>query len=169
MMSSPLMSVKKRPLAAEPAISALLVDPKTVQALVTAGFQAIQRNNVAQANQIFEFLAIVRPNKDFVIIGLALTALTAGRFSEGEEILRTARQTLQDSDDLQAFHVLALLLCGCTDQARALQVTLASTAVTAGLLRFAKSLGQEINLHVTPPHGQWHGALVSSSVNESEE
>jgi hypothetical protein len=161
-MILPQIAVKApwRDMSSGGAPSGIAVEAETVKALVTAGFCAIQNNMVEPGTKIFEFLATVRPNADFVAIGLALAAMTDGRFADAATILAKAREFAPESEELKAFHVLALLLQKDFIAARESQASLAKNASGTGMTRFAECLEKEIVHQAMPRSGEWLGGLV---------
>jgi aminopeptidase N len=128
----------------------VVVAPDVVRALVSAGFVALQRNRTREATRIFEFVRGIRPDRDFGVIGLALSALTDNRPDDAEMLLATARKHMEDSDELKAFHALALMLKGDISFAKDLSCMLAPESADKPISRFLHALSIEFSLRVSP-------------------
>src|SRR5436309_15964403 len=77
--------------------------------LVEIGFLACRSHNVNAARSIFEGLRILRPQRPFPYIGLAMASMSAGEPDEAARILRDeGLRANPDDDDIQVFLGLAL-------------------------------------------------------------
>jgi len=108
-----------QPLAAPPADNAGAVSEQTavvlsadeIRLLTEIGFVAAGRGDVPRARQVFEALAVLRPQRAFPRIGLAVALLNAGQAREAVEVLE--RAPLQDAEEramLDAWRGFALQL-----------------------------------------------------------
>lgn len=80
-----------------------------VQLLTQVGFLAAGRGDAAAALRIFEALALLRPDRSFAYVGLAVALLNAGRAGEAVQRLDAVRLPGgPELDMLEAFKGLAL-------------------------------------------------------------
>ena len=88
-----------------------LPEAADVQLLTQVGFLAAGRGDAPRALRIFEALALLRPERAFVYVGLAATLLNAGRAMEAVQRLQAVRLPPgPETDMLDAFKGLALQL-----------------------------------------------------------
>jgi len=88
-----------------------LPEAADVQLLTQVGFLAAARGDAPRALRIFEALALLRPERAFVYVGLAATLLNAGRAMEAVQRLQAVRLPPgPETDMLDAFKGLALQL-----------------------------------------------------------
>lgn len=84
-----------------------------IRLLTEIGFLGIAQGRYAPARRLFEALAVLRPQRDFPWIGLALALYGQGQSTEAVQLL--ASKTLQSAEDdtnLKAFLGLLLRLVG---------------------------------------------------------
>jgi len=138
----------------------LAMSSEVLKALVIVGFHAMLNNYTRQAKQIFQCIAKIHPNGDCSVIGLAMTAIMENRITEGEALLAEARrQPDTDTEQVKAFHVLALLLDEKIAEANKLNVELLHTAVSEPVLRLGHSLSKELALRISPLSQGWRESI----------
>lgn len=138
---------------------ASLVDADTVRALTACGFHAVQRNMADAAIKIFQYLGTIRTDQDFVVLGLGLAEMTAGRFAKAAEILSEAGERLPDSEEIMAFHVLALLLQGEVSAARDRQAVFRKRTTSSDMVRLAERIEDEIARRSAPARARFGGLV----------
>ncbi|MCF8161247.1 MAG: hypothetical protein K9J76_11120 [Polaromonas sp.] len=82
--------------------------------LTEVGFLAAARADVKRAEAIFGALALLRPERSFAYIGLAMAYLNSDRPEEAVALLARGTQAVraQDQGELQSVRALALQLAG---------------------------------------------------------
>ena len=112
-----------------------LLESSDIRLLTEVGFLAAARADVKRAEAIFGALALLRPDRSFSYIGLAMAYLNTHRPEEAVAVLAQGAKVVraQDQGELQAVRALALQLAGRTAESlRALQA--------AGPNRLAKTM-----------------------------
>ena len=88
------------------------------------GFLAAARADVKRAEAIFSALALLRPDRSFAYVGLAMAYLNSDRPEEAVALLARAIPVVREHDqsELQSVRALALQLAGrSAESLRALQ------------------------------------------------
>jgi len=88
------------------------------------GFLAAARADVQRAEAIFGALALLRPDRSFAYVGLAMAYLNSARPEEAVGVLARGAKAVraQDQSELQSVRALALQLAGrSAESLRALQ------------------------------------------------
>lgn len=129
--------------------SVSLPDSDDVHLLTEIGFLASARGDVARAEVIFGALLILRPDRAFAHLGLAIALMNARRPGDAADQLAAARIPAgADADMVQAMHGLALQLDGRQAQSRRVLREVSGRAGAAGepsggILLARKLLGEE--------------------------
>ena len=112
-----------------------------VRTLTEIGMIAAGRGLAAEALAIFESLQVLRPQRPFPYIGLALVRLNAGKPDEAVEVLeRLGLAACPGDPDLRAFLGLALKLAQRPAESRRVLEVLLEEHPGADSARFARSL-----------------------------
>lgn len=101
-----------------------LIEPADIRLLTEVGFLAAARADVKRAEAIFSALALLRPDRSFAYVGLAMAYLNSDRPEEAVALLARAIPVVreQDQSELQSVRALALQLAGrSAESLRALQ------------------------------------------------
>jgi Flp pilus assembly protein TadD len=94
------------------------LEPEDIQLLTQIGYLAAARADVQRAERIFGALALVRPNKAFVHLGVPVALLNAGRTEAAALRLESVQLApSEDADMVHAFLGLAQQLNGQALQA----------------------------------------------------
>ena len=111
-----------------------LLDANEVRLLTEVGFLAAARADVQRAEAIFGALAVLRPDRNFPYIGLAMAYLNADRRDDAVQALDRGAPLVREDDqgELQSVRALALQLAGRAGESqRALQAAGASPLAQA--------------------------------------
>ncbi|MEC4720730.1 hypothetical protein RY831_16320 [Noviherbaspirillum sp. CPCC 100848] len=105
------------------------------------GFFAANHGDLVRAEEIFQSLLVLRPNRDFPYLGLGITFLNGGRVQEAVSILERGQTMVPDSVDLCVFLAMALRASQRNAEAnKLLTETLAAHREDTPTLRLAKQL-----------------------------
>ena len=102
----------------------LSLDSNEIRLLTEIGFLAAGRGDVARAERIFGALQLLRPQRAFAPIGLAMAYMNAGRHDEAAGVLARAAEQVEAAEqaELDVFRGLALQLAGrSSESVRALK------------------------------------------------
>lgn len=127
-----------------------LPEAADVQLLTQVGFLAAGRGDAPRALRIFEALALLRPERAFVYVGLAATLLNAGRAMEAVQRLQAVRLPPgPETDMLDAFKGLALQLADRSGESTYVLRQVVNRArpgrVCEGALLAARLLGEDLS------------------------
>ncbi len=112
------------PLADSPAKDALTADslmtPAEIRLLSALGFMAARCGHVVPAIRIFEGLAVLRKDKAFPYVGLALAMICVGAYGDAARVLLERGLVACPGDpEIEAYLGLALQLAGRMSEAAA--------------------------------------------------
>ncbi len=119
-----------------------LMTPAEIRLLSALGFMAARSGLVVPAIRIFEGLAVLRKDKAFPYVGLALAMICVGAYGDAANVLRERGLAACPGDaEIAVYLVLALQLAGRTSEAEAMARELPSgTALASGLQALVKSV-----------------------------
>ncbi len=119
-----------------------LMSPAEIRLLSSLGFMAARSGHVVPAIRIFEGLAVLRKDKAFPYVGLALAMICVGAYGDAANVLRERGLAACPGDaEIAAYLVLALQLAGRTAEAQAMARELPSESELAtGLQALVKSV-----------------------------
>lgn len=95
-----------------------LMSPAEIRLLSALGFMAARSGHVVPAIRIFEGLAVLRKDKAFPYVGLALAMICVGAYGDAANVLRERGLVACPGDpEIEAYLGLALQLAGRTSEA----------------------------------------------------
>lgn len=102
----------------EPQALARLLSVDEIRLLSALGFMAARSGHVVPAIRIFEGLAVLRKDKAFPYVGLALAMICVGAYGDAANVLRERGMVAcPDDPEILAYLGLALQLAGRTSEA----------------------------------------------------
>ncbi len=134
------------PLANSPAKDALTADslmtPAEIRLLSALGFMAARSGHVVPAIRIFEGLTVLRKDKAFPYVGLALAMICVGAYGDAARVLRERGLLACPGDpEIEAYLGLALQLAGRMSEAAAVTRELqARKDLSSGLQALVKTV-----------------------------
>ncbi len=97
---------------------ARLLSVDEIRLLSALGFMAARSGHVVPAIRIFEGLAVLRKDKAFPYVGLALAMICIGAYGDAANVLRErGMEACPDDPEILAYLGLALQLAGRTSEA----------------------------------------------------
>lgn len=122
------------------------VEQKLLQLLMESGYLAAGYGMTADAESIFEGLAVARPDSAYPLIGKAFTKMSLGAHEEAAEMLRD--QLDVDSAEAhmaRSFMGMALLLAGKADESRRVLDSVVQANLDPEAVNLAQALLQQEN------------------------
>ncbi len=119
-----------------------LMTPAEIRLLSALGFMAARSGHVVPAIRIFEGLAVLRKDKAFPYVGLALAMICVGAYGDAVHVLRERGLLACPGDpEIEAYLGLALQLAGRMSEAAAVTRELeARKDLSAGLASLVKTV-----------------------------
>jgi len=115
--------------------------PEQVRTLTEIGMMAAGHGYTAEATAIFESLRVLRPNRPFAYVGLAVTSMNSGKPDEAVRVLESEGLAACPGDgDIRAFLGLALTLSQRSAEARRVLEALLAEQPEAESARMARAL-----------------------------
>ncbi len=122
-----------------------LMSPGEIRLLSSLGFMAARSGHVVPAIRIFEGLAVLRKDKAFPYVGLALAMICVGAYGDAVNVLRErGLAACPDDPEIEAYLGLALQLAGRTSEAGAMARELAERKDLASGLQALVAMVSEI-------------------------
>ncbi len=122
-----------------------LMSPGEIRLLSSLGFMAARSGHVVPAIRIFEGLAVLRKDKAFPYVGLALAMICVGAYGDAAHVLRERGLAACPGDpEIKAYLGLALQLAGRSSEAGAMTRELAARNDLSSGLQALVTLVSEI-------------------------
>ena len=139
------VSVESQPAVfptAVPLSAASLMSTEEIRLLSSLGFMAARSGHVVPAIRIFEGLAVLRKDKAFPYVGLALAMICVGAYGDAANVLRERGLVACPNDpEIEAYLGLALQLAGRMSEAMAVTRELqAHKDLSSGLQTLVKTV-----------------------------
>lgn len=121
------------------------IQPNVLRNMASLGLMATDLGRIHEAERIFQGLAVVRPNQEAVLLGLAYIRLNIGAYDEALDILQNKAITLYpDNEILACFCGLALHLGGKPGAARDLLEPISGSGKNPLAVNLANNLLAEL-------------------------
>lgn len=117
------------------------ITPEQVRTLTEVGMMAAGHGYTAEATAIFESLRVLRPQRPFAYVGLAVTSLNSGKPEEAVRVLeREGLVACPGDGEIRAFLGLALRLAQRPAEAQRVLEALLAEQPEADGARLARAL-----------------------------